>query len=617
VTDTHLIRQTSRCSAGLALVAALGAPLPACQSPARGETPSAPTPAVTPPAIRLLEAPVGGEWRLPAGDHANTRYSALHQIDASNAKDLKMLAVISTGIASGHEGQPLVVDGTLYMVTPFPNDLLAIDLAQLTGPLKWRYQPHPDPMSVGKACCDVVNRGATYADGKIIYNLLDAHTVAVDAKTGEEVWRTQVGDINLGETVTMAPVVVKDRVIVGNSGGELGVRGKVVALDVKTGKELWRGYNTGPDSEVLLGPSFQPFYAESRGKDLGVTTWPPDQWKIGGATAWGWVSYDPGLDLIYYGTANPGPWNPDARPGDNKWSCAIMAREAQTGQLRWAHQLVPHDSWDYDEIMENILVDMDWKGAPRKLLLHPGRVGFMFVFDRQSGEMLSAEPFMPINWAQRYDLKTGRPVVDPEKETHEGKVVRQICPSSTGAKEFVPSAVSPRTGYLYIPAHDTCMEYEGVEANYIAGTPYLGASVKMYPGSDQQGDFVAWDIQNARRVWDVREKFPIMSGVLATAGDVVFYGTMDGWFRALDARTGQKLYEFKMSSGTIGNPITFTDPAGKQYVAIYAAIGGWMGASAFPSVSVDDPYAALGTVGAMKEIKKYTGAGSDLFIFGL
>jgi PQQ-dependent dehydrogenase (methanol/ethanol family) len=560
---------------------------------------------------------VGAEWRLPAGDNANTRYSALQQIDVSNAKDLKVLGVISTGIARGHEGQPLVVDNTLYIVTPFPNDLLAIDLAQLKGPLKWRYEPHPDPMSVGKACCDVVNRGASYADGKIIYNLLDAHTVAVDAKTGEEVWRTQVGDINLGETVTMAPVVVKDRVIVGDSGGELGVRGKVIALDVKTGKELWRGYNTGPDSDVLIGPSFKPYYAESRGKDLGVTTWPPDQWKIGGATVWGWVSYDPGLDLIYYGTANPGPWNADARPGDNKWACSIMAREAQTGQLRWAHQLVPHDSWDYDEIMENILVDMDWKGTPRKLLLHPGRVGFMFVFDRETGEMLSAEPFMPINWAQRYDLKTGRPVVDPAKETHEGKVVRQICPSSTGAKEFAPAAVSPRTGYLYIPAHDTCMEYEGVEANYIAGTPYLGASVKMYPGSEQQGDFVAWDIQNARRAWDVREKFPLDGGVLVTAGDVAFYGTMDGWFRALDARNGQKLYEFKMSSGSIGNPITFADSAGKQYVALYSGIGGWMGATAFPEISVDDPYAALGVVGAMKDIKKYTGAGSDLFIFGL
>lgn len=604
------------CLTGLWLGAALAA-LPACKRTARAELepPRAAAPANA--AIRLIEPPIGGEWRLPAGDNANTRYSSLAQIDASNAKDLKVIGMVSTGIPRGHEGQPLVVGDTLYVVTPFPNDLIAIDLHDPKGPLKWKYQPHPDPMAVGKACCDVVNRGASYAQGKIIYNLLDAHTVAVDAVTGKEVWRTRVGDIDRGETLTMAPLVVKDRVIVGNSGGELGVRGNVVALDVASGKEVWRGYNTGPDSEVLIGSEFRPFYADSRGPDLGVTTWPPDQWKLGGGTVWGWISYDPQSNLMYYGSANPGPWNPDARPGDNKWSCAIIARNADTGQVRWAHQLIPHDSWDYDEIMENVLVDMDWKGQPRKLLIHPGRVGFVFVMDRETGEMLSAEKFMPVNWAEGYDLATGRPIINPEKATHEGKTVRDICPSSTGAKEFVPSALSPRTGYLYIPAHNTCMEYEGVEANYIAGTPYLGASVKMYPGAEQQGELVAWDVANARRVWSSTEKFPVYSGVLATAGDVVFYGTMDGWFRALDARSGERLWSIKLPSGIIGNPMTYLGPDGKQYVAIYSGIGGWMGAVAFPEISVDDPYAALGVVGAMKEIKNYTGAGSDLFILGL
>jgi PQQ-dependent dehydrogenase (methanol/ethanol family) len=599
------------------LLSAIGDP--ACKDVAKA-APRAAASAKTPDSpsgMSFVSPPPGAEWSLPAGDYGNTRYSTLDKITPKNAKDLRITAMIATGIARGHEGQPVVVNDTLYIVTPFPNDLIAVDLHDMAGPIKWRFQPHPDPMSYGKACCDVVNRGASYADGKIIYNLLDAHTVAVDAVTGEEVWRTKVGEVNLGETVTMAPLVVKNLVLVGNSGGELGVRGKLLALDLEDGHEVWRGYNTGPDSDVLIGSDFKPFYAREKEKDLGVKSWPPDQWKMGGATVWGWVSYDPGSNLVYYGTANPGPWNADARPGDNLWSCAIVARDADTGHVRWAHQLVPHDAWDYDEIIENVLVDMPWQGRPRKLLLHAGRVGFMFVMDRETGEMLSAEKFMPVNWADSYDLKTGRPNVNPEKVTHTGRIVRDICPSSTGAKEFVPTALSPRTGLLYIPAHNTCMEYEGVEANYIAGTPYLGASVKMYPGAEQQGEFVAWDVANAKRRWALKEKLPLGSGVLATAGDVVFYGTMDGWFRAVNAVSGEVLWSKKLPSGIVADPITFLGPDGKQYVAVYSGVGGWMGASAFTDVSADDPYAALGTVGAMKEIKKYTGAGDVLFVFGL
>jgi hypothetical protein len=269
----------------------------------------------------------------------------------------------------------------------------------------------------------------------------------------------------------MAPLIVKDKVIVGNSGGELGVRGWVAALDLATGKELWRAYHSGPDADVRIGPGFKAFYAKDQGKDLGVSSWPPDQWKLGGGTAWGWISYDPTLDLIFYGTGNPGVWNPDMRPGDNKWSCTIFARSPDDGMARWAFQISPHDAWDYDEIMENVLVDMQWHGQMRKLLVHPGRTGFVFVLDRESGELLSAEKFEPVNWAERYDLATGAAVEVPEKRTREGAVTRDICPSSTGGKEVIPSAFSPRTGLLYIPAHNTCMDYEGMEANYIAGTP--------------------------------------------------------------------------------------------------------------------------------------------------
>lgn len=279
-----------------------------------------------------------GQWVMPAKNHASTRYSGLDQVNPDNVGQLRVAWTFSTGIPRGHEAAPLVVGETMYLVTPFPNHLHALDLSRPGAPLKWTYRPEPSPAAQGVACCDVVNRGAAYARGRIFFNTLDNHTVAVDAETGEEVWKTKLGDINQGETMTMAPLVVKDKVLVGNSGGELGVRGWLTALHVDTGEIAWRAYSTGPDKEVLIGPSFQPFYDQDRGRDLGVTTWPPDKWKIGGGNVWGWISYDPELDLIYYGTANPGPWNPEQRPGDNKWTAGIFARRPDTGEAIWFYQ---------------------------------------------------------------------------------------------------------------------------------------------------------------------------------------------------------------------------------------------------------------------------------------
>ena len=567
--------------------------------------------------ISLVSAVPNGEWRLPGGDFANTRYSPLDQINKSNVKNLKVVSTMSTGITHGHEGQPLVVDNTLYVVTPFPNNLIALDLTKPGFPIKWMYQPHPNIQAVGVACCDIVNRGASFGDGKIVYATLDNDVVAVDAKSGTQVWRTATGDIALGETTTMAPFIVRNIVYAGDSGGELGVRGKLTALDLHSGKVLWRAFSTGPDKDVLLAPDFHAFYKKDQGKDLGVSTWPPEAWKIGGGTIWGWISYDPELNLIFYGTGNPGPWNPDMRPGDNKWTCTIWARNPDTGEAKWAFQVVPHDAWDYDEIMENIPIDMQWQGSMRKLLLHPARDGYMLVLDRASGELLSAEPFVPVNWSKGYDLKTGLPNVDQTKVTHTGEYARDVCPSSTGGKDFVPSAFSPRTGLLYIPAHNTCMDHGSTQANYIAGTPYLGSSTTMYPGpGGYQGEFVAWDVAKAQKVWSIKEsKLPVYSGVLATGGDVVFYGTMDGWFRAVEAHSGQVLWQFKTASGIVGDPITFLGPDHRQYIAIYSGVGGWMGAVAQPTVSLTDPYAALGVTGAMKDLKTMTTLGDVLYVF--
>lgn len=571
-------------------------------------------------AFRFVSPVPNGEWTEPAGDLANTRYSPLNQITVSNAKNLRQIATFSDGIPHGHEGQPLVVNNTMYIVTPFPNNLIAIDLKNLTGPAKWIFQPHPNPVAIGKACCDTVNRGAAYGDGMVVYQLLDDHVVAVNATTGKQVWRTATGNVYNGETATGAALIVKNKVYVGNSGGELGVRGKLTCLDLKTGKILWVAYSQGPDSDVRIGPDFHPFYKKDQGTNLGVKTWGNDLWQHGGGTVWGWISYDPELNLIYYGTGNPGVWDPDMRPGSDHWSITIFARDPDTGYARWAYQIEPHDNYDYDEIMENILVDMDWQGKPRKLLLHPARDGFYFVLDRATGEVLSATKFMDsTNWATGFDVKTGLPEKVQDKATHEGNVTMGICPSSTGAKEVVPSAVSPITGYNYIPAHNTCMNYQPLPANYIAGAAFLGASVKMYAGpGGYQGALIAWDIKNEKPVWTIKDPtFPVYSGVLATAGNVVFYGTLEGWFRAVDARTGDILWQYKMPSGIIGDPMTYIGPDGKQYVAIYSGIGGWMGAVAFPTISMTDPYAALGVVGAMNGIKQASPPGSNIYIFGL
>ncbi|MEA2491784.1 MAG: lanthanide-dependent methanol dehydrogenase [Acidobacteriota bacterium] len=559
-----------------------------------------------------------GQWLSVQKDYANTRFSGLSEINLTNIDQLKAATTFSTGLVSGHEATPLVVGDTMYLVTPFPNVLYALDLKQPGGATKWVYRPDPDPAAQGVACCDVVNRGEAYHDGKIIINTLDNHTIALDAATGQELWNTKLGDINRGETITMAPFVVKDKVLVGNSGGEMGVRGWLTALDVNTGKIVWRAYSTGPDKDVLIGPEFKPFYPMDQGKDLGVKTWPPEAWKIGGGTVWGWVSYDPETNLIFYGTGNPGPWNADQRPGDNKWSCALFARDADTGQARWAYQIGPHDIYDYDAINESILLDLNIGGTKRKVLVRPERDGYVYIIDRTNGEVLSANPFGYVNSTAGVDLKTGRLREVESKKTHVGTVVRDICPAAPGAKDWQPSAFSPRTGLVYITHQNLCMDFEGVEANYIAGTPYVGANVKMFAGpGGHRGEVTAWDPAAGRAVWKIKEKFPVWSGALATAGDLVFYGTMDGWAKALDARSGAEVWKFKVGSGIIAPPMTYRGPDGKQYVAFLSGVGGWPGAVVSGDLDPRDGTAALGMANAMADLKKATTRGGMLYVFSL
>ena len=555
---------------------------------------------------------------MPARDYANSRYSVLRQITSRNVAGLKASWTFSTGVLRGHEGQPLVVNKTMYLVTPYPNVSYAIDLTQPGFPLKWKFRPENAQAAVGVACCDVVNRGAAYADGKIIYNLLDGHTIAVDAESGRQVWRTRMADVNRGETMTMAPIVVKNKVIVGSSGGEMGVRGWIAALDLASGKEVWRGYSTGSDADVKIGPRFKPFYAAERGKDLGLTSWPGEAWKQGGGAVWGWLSYDPALNLVYYGTSNPGPWNQNQRPGDNKWTCAILARDADTGEVVWAFQVTPHDLWDYDAVNENILVDMPVKGQPRKVLVHFDRNAFAYTIDRATGEVLLAESYVPMNWSTGIDLATGRPKMNPEKMTSQGKMVKDICPSLEGGKNQQPAAFSPQTGLFYVPTNNLCMDFEGREVAYIPGTPYIGGSApeKGGPGG-YKGEFIAWDASTGKKVWGIKEPYPVWGGGLATAGNLVFYGTLDGWLKAANARSGEVLWQFKVGSGVVGNPITYTGPDGKQYVAVYAGIGGDMGLLIAGDVAANLPYDVRERGTTLPDLARYTSWGGMLFVFSL
>ena len=593
----------------------------ATASPPASASASAPAPAAS---ASAASAPSGdsapGDWPVAGHDPQGTRFSPLDQINASNVGKLKLAFSFPTGIDKGHEAAPLVIGDTMYVVTPYPNTVYAFDLHRTdAAKVKWKFDPQPASSSQGVACCDVVNRGAAYADGRLFINTLDMQTIAIDAASGRELWRTKLGDIAHGETMTMAPLVVKGKVLVGNSGGELGVRGWLTALDAATGKVAWRAYSTGPDKDVLIGPSFKPFYAKDRGTDLGVSSWPGGAWKIGGGTVWGFVSYDPELDLVFYGTGNPGPWNPEQRPGANKWSSGIFARRPATGEALWYYQWSPHDLHDYDGVNENVLLDLPVGGAtPRAVLVHADRNGYLYVLDRNTGQVLSADPFVPVTTSTGVDLQTGALKYNPDKEERTGTATRNICPASPGAKDWQPMAWSPRTRLLYIPHQNLCQDAQPYEVSYIAGTPYVGMDVNIYPGpGGNRGLFTAWDPVARKVVWQLKESFPVWSGALATAGDVVFYGTMDGAFKGVDAKSGATLWQFKTSSGVIGQPVSFRGPDGKQYVAVFAGVGGWAGTIVSGPADPRDPSAALGFVNAMKDLPLHTKAGGMLYVFTL
>ncbi len=572
--------------------------------------------------LKLQQDP--NHWVMQTGDYSNHRFSRLKQITADNVGKLGVAWTFSTGVLRGHEGAPLVIGDVMYVHAPFPNTVFALDLNN-DGKILWKYEPKQDPSVIPVMCCDTVNRGVAYGEGKIFLNQADTTLVALDAKTGKVIWSVKNGDPSKGETGTSAPVVVKDKVLAGMSGAEFGVRGRLTAYDINTGKPVWTAFSEGPDNEMLVDPEKTTELGKPIGPDSSLKTWKGDQWKIGGGSTWGWYSYDPNLNLIYYGTANPSTWNPVQRPGDNKWSMTIFARNPDTGMAKWVYQMTPHDQWDYDGVNEMILADQNIDGKQRKVLVHFDRNGFGYTLDRETGELLVAEKYDPaVNWATKIDMdkssKTyGRPVVDEKYAPgSKGEDVNYtgICPAALGTKDEQPASFSPETGLFYVPTNHVCMDYEPYRVAYTAGQPYVGATLSMFPakGGTNMGNFVAWDASKGKIVWSLPEQFSVWSGALSTAGGVVFYGTLEGYLKAVDAKTGKELYRFKTPSGIIGNVMTY-EHNNKQYVAVLSGVGGWAGIGL--AAGLTKPTEGLGAVGGYAALSNYTALGGTLTVFAL
>ena len=562
-------------------------------------------------------------WAMQAGDMYNQRYSKLAKINAQNVGKMQVAWMFSTGVLRGHEGSPLVVNGTMYVHTPFPNKIFAIDLD--TQKIKWRYEPKQDVAVIPQMCCDTVYRGLAYAENKIFLQQADSTLVALDAGTGKVIWSVKNGDPKVGAVNTNAPHVFKDKVITGISGGEWGVRGFLAAYDINTGKQVWKAFSTGPDAEMLIDPDKTVTWTDGAlkpvGKDSSLKTWQGDQWKTGGGTTWGWYSYDKALNLLYYGTGNPSTWNPAQRPGDNRWSMTIFARDVDTGMAKWAFQMTPYDEWDFDGINEMLLADINVKGKPTKALVHFDRNGFGYTLDRVSGALLVAEKFDPaVNWATGVDMKTGRPQTVAKYSTARNGAdvnTKGVCPAALGSKDQQPAAFNPKNSMFYVPTNHVCMDYEPFKVDYVAGQPYVGATLSMYPapGGTHMGNFIVWDAGTGKIVQSKDEKFSVWSGALVTAGGIACYGTLEGYLKCVDANNiNKELFKFKTPSGIIGNVFTY-EHKGKQYLGVFSGIGGWAGIGMAAGLEKDQD--GLGAVGGYKELRDYTELGGSLTVFAL
>ena len=500
-----------------------------------------------------LTDPEPGNWLSYRGTQDGWGFSPLGQIDTDNVAQLVPVWTLSTGVTGGHEAPPVVNDGVMFVTTP-RNLVIAVDAA--TGDLLWRYV-HALPENL--VAFHNTNRGVALYGDKVFTATLDARVVALDARTGEVAWNTSVQDNSLGYYMTLAPLAAEGKIMVGVSGGELGIRGFVVALDAETGTEAWRTY-------TVPGPG-----------EFGNDTWPGDSWQTGGAAVWITGNYDPDLGLTYWGTGNPGPWIGDARPGDNLYTNSVIALDVQTGELRGYHQFHWNGSWDWDEVSTPMLMPVRREGRVIPALVHPGRNGYLWILERQRDRIsfVDAEPYVYQDVFTSIDVETGRPTYDESRKPRTGRTT-SFCPSLWGGKDWPPAAYNPGTGLVYIPANNNlCGAIEGREAVYRPGSAFTGASTDMTirPGADHIGELQAWDMNTGRAVWTHEFEAANWGGVLTTAGNLVFSGgTSDRYFRAFDARTGEQLWQQRTNSGVIGVPSTYSVD-GVQYVAVQSGWG--------------------------------------------
>jgi alcohol dehydrogenase (cytochrome c) len=498
------------------------------------------------------------DWLTYSGGMLGQRHSQLAQITPANVKDLELQWVFQARSLEKFEATPLVVDGVMYTVQP-PNDIVALDAA--TGRVFWVYPYVPSPLA--RLCCGRVNRGLAILDNTLFMATIDGRLIAVDAKTGGLVWNVAVSGArpDAGYSFTVAPLVVKDKIIIGTAGGEYGVRGFLAAFDARSGKEVWR-FNT------IAGPG-----------EKGAETWGGDSWKTGGGSIWVTGSYDPELNLTYWGVGNPGPdWNGDVRPGDNLYSDSVVALDAETGTLKWHFQFTPHDVYDYDSVQVPVLADIQWQGAPRKVMLFANRNGIYYTLDRRTGEFLVGKPFTKVTWTTGLD-SNGRPQ-NPVPLTEEGVL---LYPGVQGGTNWYSPAFNPRTGLFYVPTWiDTYSTFTKRPVEYKEGQRYTGALPAMpirllTPGpsinrrrpEEGTGAIQAIDPKTGDKKWEYATADVIDSGVLSTASDLLFSGSRDGYAFALDARSGSLLWRANVGGSVSNGPITYA-VGGRQYVAMAA-----------------------------------------------
>ncbi len=495
-------------------------------------------------------------WLSYSAGYSSHRYSPLQQIGLANVKDLELKWVFQAQSLEKFESTPLVVDGVMY-VTQAPNDVVALD--PKTGRAFWIY--HYSPSADAKPCCGRVNRGVAMLGDTLFMATIDAHLIAIDAKNGHPVWNVKAADAAAGYAMTLAPLVIKDKVLVGVGGGEYGIRGFIAAYEAKTGKEAWKFY-------TIPGPG-----------EPGHETWAGDSWLHGGAPVWVTGSYDPGLNLTYWGVGNPSPdLNPSLRPGDNLYSDSVVALDPDTGTLKWFFQFTPNDSRDYDAVQIPVLIDTNWNGSPRKLLIWANRNGFYYALDRTTGKFLAGGPFVKVNWASGLDEVTGRPVLTPQRAG------TPTYPGIQGGTNWYSPSYSPRTGLLYVSTwEDFGTVITGLPIDYKEGQRYSGGTVNSpipgaqitfrggpinsYTEAAGHGAVIALDPQTGKRKWSFEMHDVNTSGILTTASDVLFVGGREGYFQALNAKSGDLVWKTNLGGETVAAPISY-EVDGKQYVVV-------------------------------------------------